>query len=93
MTTNREQLAKMTKEEMYYVYKHEMRGLNCNYGPEYVHSSYDKALEEAKRLCKKEGKRFEVLQIVSVVVPITECNVVDFRGEENECNENARNNL
>ena len=72
----------MTKEEMYYVYRHDV--FTRNWGPEYVHSSYDKALKEAKRLCKKEGKRFEVLQIVGVVMPTTEYTVIDLRGDENE---------
>ena len=57
MTTNREQLAKMTKEKMYYVYKHDV--FTRNWGPEYVHSSYDKALKEAKRLCKKVLKQLK----------------------------------
>lgn len=48
--------------------------------PTFTHATYEKALEEAKRLAKKGQCYFQVLKIMSMVEPVTEYKVTDFRG-------------
>ena len=66
------------KAELYYVYS-PLKGK-----PNLPHATYETALNEAKRLAEKEKCYFEVLRIVSMVEPITEYRVTEFKEQQND---------
>lgn len=72
----------------YYVYN------NSKGKPYHIHTSYEEALAEAKRLALKENLVFEVLQIKSFVVPELSVSVIEEKdhipdiGKKVECEGN-----
>lgn len=76
----------------YYVYS------NLKGKPYYIHTSYEEALAEAKRLAMKENLVFEVLKIKSSVVPEMTISVIEEKdhipdvGKKVECEGNDDSN-
>lgn len=55
--------------------------------PKYIHNTYESALEEARRLARKELVQFDVIERVASVLPKMSIVVVEKeRSIEKECN-------
>ena len=55
--------------------------------PKYIHNTYESALEEAKRLARKEKVQFDVVERIASIKPVLTLAIISKEHNvEEECN-------